>query len=147
MSHFARESWSLALCKNSSTLCLLYHLSDVHGELLDIITDIRKNVDLQSKQPKDQAIQTSNIPFLTATISGYLLWGFPEPDVCSLFRRTFCGFSSVVLSSCSLNPCTLQTTTASCAGNITARLSGVKNYLLLFWTCCLLVLLDTCSFL
>lgn len=74
----------LALCKNSSTLWLLCHLSDVHGELLDIIAAIRKNVDLQSEQSQDQTIQTSNIPFLTATISGYLLRGFLEPDVCCL---------------------------------------------------------------
>lgn len=132
MSHFGRQSWSLALYKNSNTLWLLCDLSDVHGEPLDIITAIRKNVGLQSEQPQDQTIQTSNIPFLTATISGYLLMRFPEPDVCSLFRRTSCGFSSVVLSSCSLNPCTPQTTTASCAGSFTAELSGVKNSLLLF---------------
>lgn len=137
LSQFDRESWSLALCKCSSTLWLLCHLPDVNGEPLDIITAIRKNVDLQSKQPQDQTRQTS-IPFLTATISGYLLRGFPEPDVCSLFWRTVYGFSCVVLPSCSLNPCTLQTITASSAGNFTAKLSGVKNYLLLFWTCCLL---------
>lgn len=104
MSWFDRESWPFV---------------SVNWEPLEIIVAIDKYVDLRSEQL--YGISPAQFP----SPGSYQLRGLPEPNMCSLYWRTFHGFSSIVLSHYCLNPWTFQETTRSCERDFTAELCVV----------------------